>query len=278
MSNNHDLIFTEILIEFCLGYDIPVMGEYPSGASIACGENYEKGWETDMMTIKYIREGNIMAGFSDYPINRFRFVPKRANLLIIDIDRHEGKTDGLEVFYNLLAENNIIEPMLDNIQNGSFPCYVATPNNGFHLYFRYSGNENFSKRLADSVEVFYSDRAFVTVPGSIGKNGKIYSYHGNLNKAPYLFPSLRNLLVPKKENYSKPQPVFFKKYSLNKIAEFVEMDQRWGGRNDKSYLIACRARKEGYHKEQALQFLLTYSGLDGLPESEIISTVISAFK
>ena len=274
--------FFELLRKFC-DRGIPMMGEHSSGASIASGNNYEKAWTTDTLDIKalLLGYGNLFDHAKGVEIRRFRFIPKQAGYLVIDIDRHEKQMDGLKVFNHLLSQNHINEPMLKDIENGSFPCYVTTPNNGFHLYFRYSGCENFPRKLTYSVEVFYSDKSFITVPYSFGfgRNGPAYyKLYGNLDDAPPLFPSLQNLLVSKMPKYHEPRSLVERKYSLRKIAEFVELDQRWSGRNDKSFLIACRAVKEGYTKEEALQFLRSYSGLDGLPDSEILSTVKSAYK
>jgi hypothetical protein len=256
---------------------IPVMGEFKTKSCIASGEDYRKGWITDYKEVYNLWHGKSSGNLFKLKIRRFRFRPKPAGLLVIDIDRHYGCIDGLEAFYKCLSENNINEPMLKSIESGSFPCYVTTPNNGFHLYFRYSGNENFSKKLTDSVEVFYSDRCFLTAPGSYANKIR-YKLYGNLLEAPLLFPSLHKLLVSKMPVFYRPPSNVRRKYSLQKIAGFVEFDNKWRGRNDKSFMIACRARKEGYDKDETLAFLFCYSGLDGLPNSEIISTVESAYK
>ena len=270
----------ETLIYFFCERGIPVMGEYPSGASIASGDDYKDGWTTCSGTILYLLKGYGKGRYKRPKIRRFRFIPKQAGFLVIDIDRHEGKVDGLQSFYKFLSQNHINEPMLKDIENGSFPCFVATPNKGFHLYFKYSGNENFPRKLTDGVEVFYSDRAFITVPFSIvhGIGSELYMLCGDFDDAPCLFPSLHNILVSKMPKYYVSHSLAKRNYSLKKIAEFVEMDKKWCGRNDKSFLIACRARKEGYSKEEALEFLRSYAGLDGLPDSEVITSVKSAYK
>jgi len=272
----------EILKQLCCKYNVSVMGEYPSKASIASGEDYQLAWTTDLKEIYCMMKGygNSLGQAKGCEINRFRFIPKRAGFLVIDIDRHFGQIDGLQTFYKFLSQNHINEPMLKDIEHGSFPCFVTTPNNGFHLYFKYSGNENFPRKLTDGVEVFYSDRAFITVPFSIvhGIGSELYMLCGDFDDAPCLFPSLHNILVSKMPKYYVSHSLAKRNYSLKKIAEFVEMDKKWCGRNDKSFLIACRARKEGYSKEEAWEFLRTYAGLDGLPESEIISTIKSAYQ
>jgi len=274
----------EMLVFYFCERGIPVMGEYPSRASIASGDDYKDGWTTCSSTVVSLVKGygDLSGRARGCKIQRFRFIPKQAGFLVIDIDRHDGKSNGLQSFYKFLSQNNINEPMLKDIVNGSFPCFVITPNKGFHLYFKYSGNENFPRKLTDGVEVFYSDRAFITVPYSIDDNGIEAGFYllanDSLDEAPDLPPSLHNILVSKMPKYYASHSLAKRNYSLNKIAEFVEMDRRWCGRNDKSYLIACRARKEGYSKEETLEFLRYYSGLDGLPESEIISSVKSAYQ
>jgi len=282
MDNDY-VYFLEIAMYYFCDHGIPLMGEYPSRASIASGDDYKDGWTTCRDTVYSLAKGygDPSGRGKGCKIRRFRFIPKQAGFLVIDIDRHGRNVDGLQSFYKFLSQNNINEPIFKDIENGSFPCYVTTPNKGFHLYFKYSGSENFPKKLTDGVEVFYSDRAFITMPCSmeiIDTKRGIYELWNELDDAPCLPPSLHNILVSKMPKYYVSHSLAKRNYSLNKIAEFVEADRKWCGRNDKSYLIARRARKEGYSKEETLEFLRFYSGLDGLPDSEVITSVNSAYQ
>ncbi|MDR0585073.1 MAG: bifunctional DNA primase/polymerase [Treponema sp.] len=75
----------------------------------------------------------------------------RGRFLVIDIDRHPGKVDGLETFYRLFPRETLPEELTD-IAGGSFPCYAQTPNGGVHLYFKYAGPEVKLRELAPGIE------------------------------------------------------------------------------------------------------------------------------
>lgn len=53
---------------------------------------------------------------------------------------------------------------LQDIEGGSFPCYVKSPSRGFHLYFKYTGPPPEIPVLTESVEIKYATH--LTVPGS----------------------------------------------------------------------------------------------------------------
>jgi hypothetical protein len=101
--------------------------------------------------------------------------------ITVDIDRKPGKIDGLESFYKLFPR----ETLPVELQNlpGSFPCYVQTPSGGFHLYFKYEGQELKLRELAPGIEI---KEWQITCPGSRRENGE-YILHGELSKAPPLY-------------------------------------------------------------------------------------------
>jgi hypothetical protein len=106
----------------------------------------------------------------------------RGRFLAIDIDRHPGKTDGLETFYRLFPRETLPEELTD-IAGGSFLCYVQTPNGGIHLYFEYTGPEVKLRELAPGIEI---KEWQITAPGSRRENGG-YVLYGELADAPPLY-------------------------------------------------------------------------------------------
>jgi hypothetical protein len=63
----------------------------------------------------------------------------KGRFLVLDFDRKPGKPDGLVNFYRMFPKETL-PAELRNLPD-SFPCYVKTPSNGFHLYFKYAGQE-----------------------------------------------------------------------------------------------------------------------------------------
>jgi hypothetical protein len=126
--------------------------------------------------------------------------------LAVDIDRKPGKADGLETFYKLFPRETLPAELQE--LPGSFPCYVQTPSGGFHLYFRYEGQELKLRELALGVEI---KEWQITCPGSRRENGD-YVLHGELSNAPPLYGLLidairevRQRKEREKEERSKPR-------------------------------------------------------------------------
>jgi hypothetical protein len=105
----------------------------------------------------------------------------RGRFLVLDIDRKPGKVDGVETFYRIFPRETL-PAELQNLPD-SFPCYVKTPSNGFHLYFKYTEPELKLRELAPGVEI--KERQ-ITCPGSRKENGD-YILYGELNEAPPLY-------------------------------------------------------------------------------------------
>jgi hypothetical protein len=88
-------------------------------------EDCRKAFINDLAEIAALREGRgDLAGWAQsVKIERFRFIPRHAGLLCIDIDM--GCADGingLASFYAFFAQAGLALPhYLQNIQAGSFP-------------------------------------------------------------------------------------------------------------------------------------------------------------
>ena len=117
----------------------------------------------------------------------FRIYPTDNKYIVIDIDTHEGKANGLMQWHNYLKEN-----ALDGVEHfkdlAKFPCYTESANGGKHLYFKFPYDfPNKIKNLASSVEV--SDRNHPeTAAGSYrqGTKNGFYILHGDFKNAPLL--------------------------------------------------------------------------------------------
>ena len=216
-------------------------------------------------------------------IKLFRFIPKDCSFLCFDIDRgHNDGKDGLAALYNFFEQNGksheLLPETLQNIEKGSFPCYVATPSGGFHLYFKYCGNINVKSVMTAGVEVKYGSPG-ITSPGSY-KHGVPYVLHGNLNDAPNLCPFIKELIEqPKHEQIfvstmrsDKKKPI-----SWDLIRKWVDGNGPYAGRNSRCFAFAKKASRYGFSEQEIFYHLKSEPDIQGLPQHELKSTVRSAF-
>ncbi len=271
-------------LQYLTEQGIPLIGVYQSGAMIA--EQKPESFTTDPAEILSLAEGrgDKNGRARGTPIERFYFIPKDAGLLCLDIDRKNGK-DGIAEFYAWAERNgkprHLLPRFLQDIPN-NFPCYVSTPSNGYHLYFRYTGSLIPKKPLAPNtpgVEVKHG-KPGLTAPGSY-KNGQPYTLHGSLENTPDLPAFLLagfKIPAPARAVYLPAQKKDWGKPSWEKITEWTEKDGAGAGRNDRAFNLARHARDHGYTETETLEAIRFDSGLDGLPEKEILSAVRSAFK
>ena len=75
--------------------------------------------------------------------------------------------------------------IIKDIEN-NFPCYVKTPSNGYHLYFKYKGPSIKGTNLFTSIETKHGSPG-LTAPGSVNAEGIPYILHGDIEDAPPLF-------------------------------------------------------------------------------------------
>jgi hypothetical protein len=270
---------------------IKLIGAYESGAMICRARvegDYDAAFTGDIAEIKAL-----MAGLGDTAgraqgskIELFRFIPGLYDFLCLDIDRgHSDGVDGLAELYNFFdsigktKEN--LPPVLRELPH-SFPCYVTTPSGGFHLYFKYRGPKSWGLFAnVRGVEIKHM-KPGLTAPGSRKPSGE-YVLYGNLDAAPLLPAFIKNrLTLPKEERppgYIGPGREK-KKYgtaSWEKIKEWVDTDGAYAGRNARAFAFAVKARTHGWEKADTLRALRIEPSIEGLPETEYISVVNSAY-
>jgi hypothetical protein len=122
----------------------------------------------------------------------------------------------------------------------------------------------------------------LTAPGSRKASGE-YVLYGGLEAAPLLPAFIKNrLTLPKEERppgYIGPGREK-KKYgaaSWEKIREWVDTDGSYAGRNARAFAFAVKARTHGWEKTDTLRALRMEPSVEGLPETEYISVVNSAY-
>ena len=268
-------------LEYMTRQGIALIGVYENGATIAKGEAWDAAFTADMKIIDGLRSGadSRITG----RITRFYFLPDKAGLLCLDIDRKNGK-DGIEEFY-LWAEQagkprHLLPHILQDLPH-NFPCYVSSPSGGVHLYFRYAGAKLQKKPLSPNtpaVEIKHGSPG-LTSPGSY-KNGLPYILHGELDQVPPLPAFILATIEPRKQKTTAYIPQGKKEWgkpSWDKIREWTETDGAGAGRNDRAFNLARHARNHGYTESETLTALRIEPGVDGLPEREIETAVKSAY-
>jgi hypothetical protein len=274
-------------IKIYLDRKIKLIGRYESGAAIATGEGYQKAFTSDMETIKALMsgDGDTQGRARGTQIQRFDFRPADYGFLCLDIDIKDGK-DGLRDFYTLLESwgkpRDKLPAALRELPE-SFPCYVATPSGGVHLYFKHRGPDT-GKLLSknyESIEVKYGART-ITIPGS-RKPGGEYVLHGILEATPELYGFIDdNLPRPEKEPKRyipmRKEPRQWDT-TWDKICEFTDQDNKAGaGRNNRAYSLAVHAKTHGWNETDTLDALQNEPSISGLPATEIITAVRSAYR
>ena len=217
---------------------------------------------------------------------KFQFMPYTHNLVVFDIDRKGGK-DGIQEMLTFFNKKGLAMPdyLLDVKQH---PAHTKTPSNGFHLYFKYSGNKRFKSGAVDiqtpGFEVVHYNH-LIAAPGS-QKDNKPYDFYGDINKAPALPYVLESLLELWKAEPEKRVTWTYrqKEYgdmSLSKIQEVIDKQGQYSpgaSRNQYAYAIARFAKKKGYSTTDVESFLCGYLAAPDFTEREIKYTVNSAFK
>lgn len=202
----------------------------------------------------------------------FAYVPARSGLLVIDIDRKNGR-DGLSSLNEYLMNFNVTAK---DIFKG-YPV-TKTPNNGFHIACRYTGPKLINNEPLDGVEIKHS--SLVTLSGSWFKQGQYIQNDVPLNKAPEIPDVLKALLVEYKTYCQPIQLPETSDIDLNKMADIVQRQgntPQQGGRNRYCFQLALYAAKLGKHESDVLNFLLPLVAPD-FSEREIIQTVKSAYR
>jgi hypothetical protein len=150
------------------------------------------------------------------------------------------------------------------------------------LYFKYRGPKSWGLFAnVRGVEIKHM-KPGLTAPGSRKSAGE-YVLYGGLDAAPLLPAFIKNrLTLPKEER----PPGYIgsgrekKKYgaaSWEKIREWVDTDGSYAGRNARAFAFAVKARTHGWEKSDTLRALHMEPSIEGLPETEYISVVDSAY-
>jgi hypothetical protein len=198
----------------------------------------------------------------DHGIERFIFIPKEAGFLCIDIDRNHGDgVDGVKNFYSWL-ENNGLEkiPMFKNLDGGTFPTYTTTASGGIHLYFKCTSELKTYATIAPGVEIKYNGLN-ITAGGSV-KNGKAYSLHGELNKAPIIpAPLLLKLSKVLSQEPPKQKPKTWgnqarekRGFTADQLLDFARQDSK-GGNHDIILQMAGRLKRAGYTEADTIAII-----------------------
>lgn len=200
----------------------------------------------------------------DKGIERFIFIPKEAGLLCFDLDRNHGDgVDGVNNFYSWLKDNGLEQiPLFKNLDGGSFPTYTTTASGGLHLYFKCTGELKTFATIAPGVEIKYNGLN-LTAGGSV-KNGKPYSLHGELNKAPIIpAPLLLKLSKVLSKDLSKEQAKTTAKpyqakekrgFTSDQLLDFARQDSR-GGNHDIILQMAGRLKRAGYSEADTIAII-----------------------
>ena len=244
-------------------HNIPLIGVYmPSGATIAKQE--PENYTTDPREIAALMEGkgDRHGRGKGTPIQRFYFIPADAGLLCLDIDRKPGKPDGLQELYKLFPRDTLPRALQDI--DRFFPCYVATPSGGYHLYFKYKGPPVKKTNLALEVEVKHG-RPGLTAPGSRKENG-LYVLHGELENAPPLY----GIIIDRIAEPQKPQraaadtPRYRQRkprITLDALAD--EATAAYSGHHDRQVSFAGRACRCKFSFSEALTYVHANPGIFG---------------
>ncbi len=190
-----------------LDLGIKLIPAYDNGALLKPGN--PRDLETnDINEIQSLIKGNgYRNGIGKWrKINLFRFFPIDYGLVVIDIDRHKKEDakleeDGLKNWLKIEAKLNL--PQDCELENHA--CYVRTPSNDYHLYFKLEDKAAFKTDITDAVEILYNKKA-VNVAGS-KKEGKVYYLVGSLDAIPILPESLLKEMIVEKPPKREPQTI-----------------------------------------------------------------------
>ena len=253
-------------------------------AGIGIKEFFAKSKDNDLSA--YTADLEKIAALWNEGQRRFKaFINGR--FLAVDIDRKPGKVDGLEIFYRLFPRE-ILPAELQELP-GSFPCYVQTPSGGFHLYFRYEGQELKLRELAPGVEI---KEWQITCPGSRRENGD-YVLHGELSNAPPLYGLIidairetRQRKEREKEERSKPKPrtraaadrpVQYEKPRITLYDLAQEAATAYTGRHDRQVSFSGRACRCKFSGAETLAYVKSRPDIFG-NDTDTENTVLSVFK
>lgn len=107
----------------------------------------------------------IVTWWTQFPDANIGLSCKASGIVVIDLDRHEGKADGLDAFYQLMGAH----PMPD--------CpMVKTGGGGLHLFFKHPAGL-LKGKIQEGIDIKTS--GYVVLPPSFHPNGSLYEWEGD---------------------------------------------------------------------------------------------------
>jgi hypothetical protein len=205
----------------------------------------------------------------------------KGRFFVIDVDRKPGKPDGLVNFYRIFPKETLPYE-LQNLPE-SFPCYVASPSGGFHLYFKHEGAELELRELAPGVEL---KEYQITPAGSSKENGD-YVLHGDFNDAPPLYGLIIDAIeeTKRKKEQTKtertkpktthPAPVTRQRITLDDLA--LEAVTACAGNHDRQVSFSGRACRCKFPISDTLLYVKSRSDIFG-NDTDTENTIVSVFR
>jgi hypothetical protein len=199
---------------------------------------------------------------------------------VLDIDRKNNK-DGLKNFYEMF-NRELLPTYLQDIENSSYPFFMKTPSNGFHLYFKYNGKAK-NGIICEGVEV----KTHQSAAGY--KDKKPYILHGNIEDVKDLLGKIIDEIRPvqttqsttrdikKNINYSTSR----EKPPYDKIKKWVREDRPREiavGRNQEAFYTAIKCKQHHYTEAEALSCLMKDNDVNTLTRTELENIVKSAYR
>jgi hypothetical protein len=175
-----------------LNLGIKIIPVCDNGAFISTGN--PRDWRTgDISEIRNLISGN---GYRNglgrgSKIKLFRFFPIDYGLVVIDVDRHKN-TDGKLEKDGLKTWCRIEKKLSQNCRLTGHTCYVRTPSNGYHLYFRLKEKADLKTEIAKAIDILHTKT--VNIAGSL-KEGEEYKLIGSLDTIPNLPDELKELML-----------------------------------------------------------------------------------
>jgi hypothetical protein len=256
------------------------------------GKEEPENFTTDMNEINALKEGkgNRYGKGKCYKINRFYFIPADNGLFCLDIDAKEGKKDGLKELFKIFDRDTLPATIAD-IED-AFPCYVKTPNNGYHLYFKYNGPPIKNAALFPGIETKHG-KPGLTAPGSINEKGKPYVLYGAIENAPPLYGIIIDK-IQKRDRKPEPRPpqhmaadrrsTFKKPFEgetpWGKIVAWTEQEGRGNeGRDAYAFHLAFKAATHNWTKAdtEATMETMTWSFDSSFTRAQLKKCIKSAY-
>lgn len=131
--------------------------------------------------------------------------PKYNGYLVLDLDNHAGKDNGIRNFLELCKGANLSTSMAAMLADfpHKFPCWVETPHQGIHLYFKARWVPSNWDKVSNQNGIDIKFNTQVTAAGSIRgdatKTDVNYIMHGFLEDAPQITLDLLDV-------FTKPKP------------------------------------------------------------------------